>query len=136
VGPGGIPDPPPCSDAQRISELSPQAVNVPCSGKQGNLLFRTVCASPGFNQASIVLPAGRAAGCFAIEAITRNRVTFGIRAEGGPDVYRSSQGPGALKGLALTDSVPSPSGKYTVFIDIPNSDPGAAVTLRFVDHPK
>ena len=128
--------PPPCSEELRNSELTPQATNVPCNGKQGNLIFRTVCSAAGYDQVAITLPAGRAAGCFDVEAITPNKVVFGIRVEGGPDVYHSSMGPPPLMGLILTDTIPSATGKYTIYLDTANSDPGAAVTVRFVDHPK
>lgn len=138
--PGGMPGmlkvPPACSEQLRASEQTPQATDVPCSGKQGNLLFRTVCNTSGYNQVAITLPSGRAAGCFAIEALTRNRVVWGIRVEGGPDVYHSSMGPRALAGLVIESATPSPNGKYTIYLDMAQSNPGASITVRFVDYPK
>jgi hypothetical protein len=109
---------------------------VPCNGKEGNLLFRTVCNTDGFDQQAITLPAGRAAGCFGVEAITHNKVVFGIRVEGGANVYHSSAGPAALAALVVSDTSPSATGKYTIYLDRAASDPGARVTVRFVEYPK
>lgn len=133
--PGPLPTPPPCSDALRTSEQNPQKTGVPCNGKEGNLLFRTVCNADGYDTQAITLPAGRAAGCFGVEAITGGRVAFGIRVEGGPVIYHSSSGP-FPPGFIITDTMPSATGKYTIFLDRGASDPGAAVTVRFVDYPK
>jgi hypothetical protein len=133
--PGALPTPPPCSDALRTSEQSPQKTGVPCNGKEGNLLFRTVCNADGYDTQAIVLPAGRAAGCFGVEAITGGRIAFGIRVEGGATLYHSSSGP-IPAGFVITDTMPSATGKYTIFLDRGASDPGAAVTVRFVDYPK
>ncbi|MSS72457.1 MAG: hypothetical protein EXS64_13335 [Candidatus Latescibacteria bacterium] len=108
---------------------------MPCNGKEGNLLFRTVCNAAGYDQQAITLPAGRAAGCFGVEAITHNKVVWGIRVEGGAEVYRSDK-PAPLSGLIVSDTVPSATGKYTIFLDMAASDPGARVTVRFVDYPK
>ena len=134
--PGPLPEPPPCSEDLKNSEQLPQATNVPCNGKEGNLLFRTVCNTAGYDQVAITLPAGRAAGCFGIEAITRNRVVWGIRVEGGADVYNSGMGPGPLAALTISDTAPSATGKYTVYLDMARSDPNARITVRFVDYPK
>jgi hypothetical protein len=133
--PGPLPTPPPCSDALRTSEQNPQKTNVPCNGKEGNLLFRTVCNADGYDTQAITLPAGRAAGCFGVEAITGGRIAFGIRVEGGATLYHSSSGP-IPAGFVVSDTMPSATGKYTIFLDRGASDPGAAVTVRFVDYPK
>lgn len=134
--PGGVPDPPMCDSNLRNSELMPQATNVPCGGKQGNLIFRTVCDNPPYDTVAITLPVGRMAGCFDIEAITKNKVVWGIRVEGGPDVYHAGMGPLALQNLKIFDNAPSAAGKYTIYLDKAKSDPGARITVRFVDHPK
>lgn len=134
--PGMLNVPPACSEQLRASEQTPQATNVSCNGKQGNLLFRTVCNTSGYNQVAVTLPPGRAAGCFAIEALSRNRVVWGIRVEGGSDVYHSSMGPRALAGLAIGSATPSVNGKYTVYLDTAQSNPGASITVRFVDYPE
>jgi len=133
--PGPLPTPPPCSDALRTSEQNPQKTGVPCNGKEGNLLFRTVCNADGYDTQAITLPAGREAGCFGVEAITGGRIAFGIRVEGGATLYHSSSGP-IPAGFVVTDTMPSATGKYTIFLDRGASDPGAAVTVRFVDYPK
>ncbi len=127
-----------CSDELRTSEELPQAENVMASnGKQGNLMFRTVCGdTPGFDQVAISLPSGRSAVDFDVEAITAGNVNFGIRVEGGADIYHSSMGPAAFHALVLEDIAPSATGKYTVYLDLSNSDPGSRVSVRFIDAPK
>ena len=94
TGDGGMPMPPKCSEEMRQSEQQTQQTNVMASnGKQGNLLFRTVCGDmPGYDQYAISLPSGRQALDFGVEAITSSNVVFGIRVEGGPNVYHSSAG--------------------------------------------
>lgn len=148
MGPGGMGGPgepgeptgsipPECSEPLRQAEQNPQATNVPASnGLQGNLLFRTVCDAPGFQEIAIALPSGRQAVDFDIEAITPGNVVFGIRVEGGPDVFHSSAGPTAFHSLNIADTAPSATGKYTVYLDTAASDPGSRVTVRFIDTPK
>jgi hypothetical protein len=126
---GEMPMPPECSEEMRQSEQQPQQTNVMASnGKQGNLLFRTVCGDmPGYDQYAISLPSGRQAVDFGVEAITSGNVVFGIRVEGGPTVYHSSAGKAALQMLNLN------AGTYTVYLDVAASDPGSRVTVRFID---
>lgn len=127
------PAPPECSEEMRQSEQQPQQTNVMASnGLQGNLLFRTVCADmPGFEQVAISLPAGRQALDFDVEAITHSlNVVFGIRIEGGADVYHSSAGKAAFHSLNLGEGI------YTIYLDTAASDPGARVTVRFIDTPQ
>ncbi|OGG52285.1 MAG: hypothetical protein A3F84_16480 [Candidatus Handelsmanbacteria bacterium RIFCSPLOWO2_12_FULL_64_10] len=133
--PGALPTPPPCTTALFTSEMTPQKTGVPCNGKDGNLIFRTVCNADSFDVQAITLPAGREAGCFGVEAITGGRIAFGIRVEGGPTLYHSSSGPFPA-GFRISDTMPSATGKYQVFLDRGASDPGARVTVRFVDYPK
>jgi len=133
--PGTPYEPPECDENVRNSELKPQAENVPCDGTTGNLLFRTVCNKAPYDQVAITLPGGRMAGCFGVESITSNKVVWGIRVEGGATLYHSSMGPVALNSLKISDTRPSPTGKYTIFLDMKQSDPDARVTVRFVDHP-
>ena len=71
-----------------------------------------------------------------MEAIAPVKTVFGIRVEGGPDVYHSSAGPTAFHSLMISDTAPSPTGKYQVYLDLGKSDPGARVTIRFIDLPK
>lgn len=130
------PDAPVCTEELRNSEQLPQAVDVPCKEKAGNLLFRTVCNQPGYDQVAITLPAGREAGCFGIEAITKNKVVWGIRVEGGADVFKTGMGPAVLHGLIIGDTAPSSTGKYTIYLDTAASDPDARITVRFVDYPR
>ena len=109
---------------------------MPFDGKQGNLIFRTVCDNSPYDTIAIVLPTGRAAGGFDVEAIASVKVVFGIRVEGGADVYHSSAGPTAFHSLLIGDTSPSATGKYQIYLDKGKSDPGASVTIRFIDVPK
>ena len=133
--PGETPEPPECDETLRNSELKPQAENVPCGKSAGNLIFRTVCNKPPYDQVAITLPEGRMAGCFGVEAITKGKVVWGIRIEGARAIYSSTLGSTVLNRLKLTDKLPSLSGKYTIYLDTRRSDPDARVTVRFVDHP-
>ena len=133
--PGEMPEPPECGDELVESEMGPQAENVPCGPNVGDLIFRTVCSKEGYDKAAITLPEGRAAACFGVEAITRGKVAWGIRVEGGPDVYHAKMGPRPLEALVLADRRPSKDGKYTIYLDRRASDPDARVTVRFIDHP-
>lgn len=133
-GPGGDMGgrvPPECSEELRNSELQPQQENVTVDGVTGNLIFRTVCSNDPYTTNAISLPSGRAASAFDVEAAT-SKVAFGIRVEGGSDVYHSSQGKEALHSLLLDDSSPV----YTIYLDAAASDPGSRITLKFIDHPK
>ena len=135
---GKLPMPPPCSAELRTSELLPQATDVACGGKTGNLIFRTVCNTPGYENNAIVLPTGREAGCFNIEAISGNPV-FEIAAEGSAAAIYRYNSPADLPGLnalVIMDTSPSASGKYQIRLLHPPSSPGSSVTIRFVDYPK
>ena len=133
----GGPVPPPCSDVVRNAEQQPQETNVPFDGKQGNLIFRTVCDNAPYDKHAIGLPSGRMAGGFDVESITSGiKTVFGIRVEGGADVYHSTQGNAAFHSLVLEDTSPSSNGKYEVYLDLGQSDPGARVTINFIDAPK
>ncbi|HCR16159.1 MAG TPA: hypothetical protein DIU35_01645, partial [Candidatus Latescibacteria bacterium] len=129
--------PVPCSDDVRNAEQQPQETNVPFDGKQGNLIFRTVCDNAPYDKHAIGLPSGRMAAGFDVEAITSGiKTVFGIRVEGGADVYHSTQGKAAFHSLVLEDTSPSSNGKYEVYLDLGQSDPGARVTINFIDAPK
>jgi hypothetical protein len=137
---------PECSDDLRNSELLPQETGTH-DGITGNLIFRTVCNSPGWENNAITLPAGRNASHFGIEAATTGKVFFGVGVDGGansssiatgmyPDkpVWTTADGKAAFEALHLTSAAPSATGKYVIMIDPAKSDPGARVTVRFVDH--
>ena len=135
VGPGMFDNvPPECSDDVRNSELQPQGT-VEKDGMSGNLIFRTVCNSPGFENNAITLPAGRNASGFDVEAATQGKIFFGVAVEGGAPVWTTADGPQAFHSLHVTSAAPSANGKYTIFIDPAKSDPGVRVTVRFIDHP-
>ena len=134
VGPGMFPNvAPECTDDLRNSELQPQGTHDQ-DGMTGNLIFRTVCNSPGWENNAITLPAGRNASHFGIEAATTGKVFFGIGVEGGAPVWTTADGKAALDALHLTSAAPSPNGKYVIMIDSAKSDPGVRVTVSFVDH--
>jgi hypothetical protein len=124
---------PKCSDDLRNSELLPQGT-VEMDGMTGNLIFRTVCNTPGWENNAITLPAGRSASGFGIEAASIGKIYFGVSVEGGATVWSTADGKEAFHALNLSSSAPSASGKYSIFIDPGKSDPGARVTVRFVDH--
>ncbi|MSS72357.1 MAG: hypothetical protein EXS64_12825 [Candidatus Latescibacteria bacterium] len=131
-----LPEPPPCSADLISKEQTPFKTGIACNGKEGNLIYRTVCNSVGYDVQAITLPAGRAAGCFKVHAKKGNPV-FGIRVEGGADVYRSDTSPmGALAALLVEDTTPSATGKYQVYLDTAASSPDARITVQFVDYPK
>ncbi len=130
------PLPPLCSEELRASEQQPRTAGFTCYGKEGSLFYRTVCNRDGFDTQAIVLPAGRAAGCFSIEAITPGRVVFGIRGEAGPSFYQSGTGNAGFSSFALTDVAPWNTGRYILYIDRTASDPDVRVTISFLDYPK
>ena len=135
VEPGMFPNvPPACSDQLRNSELQPQGT-VEHNGQQGNLIFRTVCNSAGWENISITLPAGRNASGFDVEAATPGKIFFGVGVEGGTPVWTTADGKNAFHALHLTSAAPAPDGKYVIMIDPSKSDPGVSVTVRFIDHP-
>lgn len=135
VGEGMFPNvPPECSDDLRNSELQPQGT-VEKDGQTGNLIFRTVCNSPGYESNAITLPAGRNASQFDVEAATMGKIFFGVGVEGGAPIWTTADGKDAFHALHLTSAAPSPNGKYVIMIDPAKSDPGVRVTVRFVDHP-
>ena len=49
-------------------------------------------------------------------------------------VWTTADGKAAFEALHLTSAAPSATGKYVIMIDPAKSDPGARVTVRFVDH--
>ena len=139
----GMPVPPECSEEMRQNEQQPQQTNVPASnGMQGNLLFRTVCADmPGYDQAAISLPPGRQALDFDLEAATPDpamgNIVFGIKDDMGNDVFHSSAGKAAFHALVLENAATSTAtAVFTIYIDAAASDPGARITVRFIDTPK
>ena len=134
IGPGMFPNvPPACSNELRDSELQPQGT-VEHNGQQGNLIFRTVCNMPGWENNAITLPAGRNASAFDVEAATMGKIFFGVSVEGGAPVWTTADGKDAFHALHLTSAAPSANGKYTIFIDPAKSDAGVSVTVRFIDH--
>ena len=131
----GLPEPPPCDEGVRESELSPQDVDVACGGSEsvGNLIFRTVCNEDPYNSEAISLPSGRAADCFEIEAIRGSGITFEIVEEStGTSMFNTADGKHAFDTLVLTGG---PSG--TVYrINLLSGDTSdASITIRFIDHP-
>jgi len=120
-----LPRAPECSDVLRESELGPQEEGHPCRDREGNLVFRTICNMPGFESAAITLPAGRAASCFGIEALSGS-IAFEIVTEGGGPVWDMSMGPESYKGLKLDEGV------YHIR-SVGGGDPAGAITIRFVD---
>ena len=134
VGPGMFDNvPPECSDDLRNSELQPQET-IEKDGMTGNLIFRTVCNSPGWDNTAITLPAGRNASHFGIEAATMGKIFFGIGVEGGAPVWTTADGKAAFVALHLTSAAPSPTGNYVIIIDPAKSDPGARITVSLIDH--
>ena len=131
----GLPQPPPCDEGVRESELSPQDVNVACSSSEsvGNLIFRTVCNEDPYKSEAISLPSGRAADCFAIEAIRGSGITFEIVEEStGTAVFNTADGKHAFDTLVLTGG---PSGTKVYRINLLSGDtPDASLTIRFIDH--
>ena len=131
-----LPEPPPCDEGVRDSELSPQDVDVACASSEsvGNLIFRTVCNMEPYQSAAISLPSERAADCFAIEAIRGSGITFEIIEEStGTPVFHTSHGKHAFDTLVLTGD---PSGTKVYRINLLSGDtPDASLTLRFIDHP-
>lgn len=120
-----LPRAPECSDELRESELGPQEEGHPCRDREGNLVFRTICNMPGFESAAITLPAGRAASCFGIEALSGS-IAFEIVTEGGGPVWDMSMGPKSYTGLKLDEGV------YHIR-SVGGGDPAGAITIRFVD---
>jgi hypothetical protein len=125
--------PPECSDDLRNSELQPQGTHEQ-DGMTGNVIFRTVCNSPGWASSAITLPAGRNASHFGIEAATMGKIFFGIGVEGGPPVWTTADGKAAFDALHLASAAPFQAGNYVIIIDPAKSDPGARITVSFVDH--
>jgi len=124
----GKPHPPECSDELFPSEMQPQAEGEPCAETEGNLVFRTVCNVEGFNAQAISLPDGRAAGCFAIEAIRGHGIVFEIARESdGSVVFDTSMGKEAYHNLVLV-------GPEVYHVKLVGGSPDAAITVRFVDH--
>ena len=121
-----LPTPPPCSDELWEAELLPQAEGVPCHDREGNLIFRTICNTPGFQSVAITLPPGRGAGCFGIEAL-REEIEFEIVADSGDLMWEPGMGKEALMELKLEP------GQYE--IRLVAGTPEGAVTVRFIDVP-
>jgi hypothetical protein len=126
--PGGMKVPPECSEELRTKEQQPQGT-ASVDGVEGNLIFRTVCSTSPFDTNAISLPEGRKASGFDVEAATPGKITFGIKSDAGVNVWTTADGKDAFKALSLGP------GTYQVFLDAAQSDPGARVTVRFVDHP-
>jgi len=127
--------PPECSAELVNREMLPQAENVPCGTATGNLLFRTVCNMPGFASQAISLPEGRNADCFGLEGQPGpGVVVFTIYPESDPAnlIFDSTRdGLFNIGAVHLGDT-----GVYRIDLDEAASDPGASVTVRFVDHPE
>ncbi|MBT3345450.1 MAG: hypothetical protein HN712_14365 [Gemmatimonadetes bacterium] len=130
----GKPSPPPCSEELRDSELGPQAEDVACGRSEsvGNVIFRTVCNTDPYNSNAIVLPEGRAADCFGIEAIRGHNIVFEIVEEGGGLVWDMSMGKDAFRTLVL---VGGPGGTTYRINLISADEPDASITVKFIDHP-
>ncbi len=131
----GLPEPPPCGDDLRTSELGVQEANKACEGSEsvGNLIFRTVCNAEPYNSEAISLPPDRAADCFDIEAIRGSGITFEIIEESTGNVrYNTSEGPDQFKRLVLTGG---PSGAVYRIVLLSGDSPDASITVRFIDHP-
>lgn len=116
---------PNCSDDLRDSEQSPQAEGVPCGDREGNLIFRTICNMPGYNNAAISLPDGRAAGCFGLEAL-RGGISFEIVSEDGGHIWDTTMGKESFQSLKL-------DGPGVFHVKSTGGSPDGAVTVRFVD---
>ena len=119
-----LPDASRCSDTLRERELSPREEGVGCRDHEGNLMFRTICNVPGFGAAAISLPAGRAASCFGLEALTGS-IGFEIVSEDGHKVWDLSMGPESYEHLKLDEGI------YHIKATSGESD--GAVTISFVD---
>ena len=131
----GLPEPPPCGDDLRTSELGVQEENKACEGSEsvGNLIFRTVCNAEPYNSEAISLPPDRAADCFDIEAIRGSGITFEIIEEStGNVVFNTIEGPDQFKRLVLTGG---PSGTVYRIVLLSGDSPDASITVRFIDHP-
>ena len=122
-----LPLAPECSDTLRENELMPQAENVPCGDREGNLIFRTICNMPGFESQAISLPDGRGAGCFGLEAL-RGEISFEIVTEDGMPIYDTSMGKEAFMGLKL-------EGPGVFMIKSTGGSADGGVTVRFTDVP-
>jgi len=118
---------PECSNAMRDNELGPQAVNVPCGDREGNLIFRTICNMPGFESQAISLPDGRGADCFVLEAL-RGEIAFEIVSEDGTHIFDTSMGNEAFIGLKL-------EGPGVFTIKSIDGSPDGGVTVKFTDVP-
>ena len=122
-----LPLAPECSDELRDSERDPQAENVPCGDREGNLIFRTICNMPGFESQAISLPDGRGAGCFGLEAL-RSEIAFEIVAEDGTVLFNTNMGKEAYMGLHL-------EGPGVFEVRSVGGSPDGGVTIRFTDIP-
>ena len=118
---------PECSDELRESEQLPQAENVPCGDREGNLVFRTICNMPGYDMVAISLPENRAAGCFGLEAL-RGAIGFEIVTEDGMHVWDTTMGKDSFRALKL-------DGPGIYHVRSTGGSPDGAVTVRFVDVP-
>ncbi|HJN28078.1 MAG TPA: hypothetical protein QF604_09185 [Candidatus Latescibacteria bacterium] len=120
-----LPLAPECSDELRNNEQDPQAENVPCGDREGNLIFRTICNMPGFESQAISLPDGRGAGCFGLEAL-RGEIAFEIVAEDGTVLFNTNMGKEAYMGLHL-------EGPGVFEVRSVDGSPDGGVTIRFTD---
>ncbi|MEW6753531.1 MAG: hypothetical protein AB1505_21485 [Candidatus Latescibacterota bacterium] len=127
-----LPDPPACTAEVLTSQAAPLRTGQSCGSSSGNLVFRTVCNTDGFSVQTISMPEGRTAGCFGIEAITKNVVIVYIYPEDDPSnmIFDSDRdGLDRIGDVQLTDA-----GVYRLELDMDRSDPDARVTVRFVDY--
>ena len=118
--------PPPCSEELRQAELMPQEEGVPCRERVGNLIFRTICNTPGYDMEAISLPDGRAASCFDVESMG-GEMEFEIVTEFGELIWEPGMGWDAFHDLKLDPGI--------YHIRSRGGSPDGAVTLRFVDVP-
>ena len=136
-------------------DLMPMSMNALCDmgggtglsgtpgAPSGNKRFATTfCNDKGGKYSEIIaLSPGRMAGCFRVDAITKNKVVWGINTEDGKAIARSEMGappkdlmiwnPGLTTGMATIGKVV----KFRLFLDTALSDPGARVTISFVEKP-
>ncbi|MFP6643818.1 MAG: hypothetical protein VCF24_09710 [Candidatus Latescibacterota bacterium] len=116
---------PECSDDLHDSEQGPQAEGIPCGDMEGNLIFRTICAMPGYERVAISLPDGRGAGCFDIEALT-GVIGFEIVNGDGDLVWEMEMGKESYRDLKL-------QGPGVFEVKSTGGSPDGALTIKFVD---
>lgn len=122
---GGLRMAPGCSDELQDGEQLPQAENVPCGDREGNLVYRTICNMPGYGSGAISLPEGRSAACFGVEAL-RGAIGFEIATENGMPIWDSTMDSDSYRDLSLDGP-----GIYDIRSTGGSTD--GAVTIRYVD---